>query len=64
MARSAEAHGDPYDEELSDKYNELWGFGHVDAYLAVNMALGGNGGVIDERVTCSITSPKSNAEVR
>ncbi|MCI0497392.1 MAG: S8 family serine peptidase [Thermoplasmata archaeon] len=64
LTESAEAHGEPYDPELSDKYNQHWGFGYVDAYLAVNMALGGNGSVIDERVTCSITSPKSNAEVR
>jgi subtilisin family serine protease len=36
---TAEARGEPYDPELSDKYNEDYGWGIVDAYKAVIMTL-------------------------
>ncbi len=35
---SAEARGDPYDPQLSDKYNTAYGWGIVDAYEAVRLA--------------------------
>jgi subtilisin family serine protease len=36
---TAEARGEPYDPELSDKYNEDYGWGIVDAYKAAIMTL-------------------------
>ncbi|UCE37734.1 MAG: S8 family serine peptidase [Thermoplasmata archaeon] len=37
LHETAEARGDPYDPEQSDKYNEDFGWGIVDAYMATLM---------------------------
>ncbi|UCG70143.1 MAG: S8 family serine peptidase [Thermoplasmata archaeon] len=37
--QTAEARGDPYDDELSSKYNTAYGFGIIDAYNACQMAI-------------------------
>lgn len=64
LTMSAERHGDPYDPALSDKYNDLWGYGYVDAYWAVRLALGDtSGSVVDETVNCIITEPRDGTEV-
>ncbi len=42
LRESAEARGDPYDVNLSLKYNEFYGFGMVDAYRAVKLARDGS----------------------
>jgi subtilisin family serine protease len=39
LHQTAEAMGEPDEPELSDKYNYASGFGSVDAYEAVNMAI-------------------------
>jgi hypothetical protein len=39
LHRTAESRGEPLIPELSDKYNGDWGWGLLDAYEAVNMAL-------------------------
>jgi hypothetical protein len=39
LHETAEARGDPYNPALSDKYNEHYGYGIVDAYEAVQKAI-------------------------
>jgi len=39
LRETAEARGEPYDPELSDKYNVRYGFGILDGYEAVTLAL-------------------------
>lgn len=38
LHQTAEARGEPYNEEISSKYNTAYGFGIVDAYAACQMA--------------------------
>jgi hypothetical protein len=38
LHKTAEARGDPYNKNLSEKYNEFYGYGIVDAYEAVKEA--------------------------
>ena len=41
LHQTAEAMGEPSEPELSDKYNYAYGYGSVDAYAAVDLALEG-----------------------
>jgi len=51
LRNSSEQRGDPYDESLSERWNEKYGFGIIDAACAVNSITGGacdNGFVVKE----------------
>jgi len=63
---TAEKRGEPYYPELSDKWNREWGYGFVDAYWAVSVALNGEvgGGVIDDSISCIISTPQPDATVK
>jgi len=63
---TAEKKGEPYYPDLSDKWNREWGYGFVDAYWAVSVALNGgtgNGGVIDESISCMISIPSHESTI-
>ena len=51
LRNSSEQRGEPYDESLSERWNEKYGFGIIDAACAVNSITGGacdNGFVVKE----------------
>lgn len=61
---TSEARGDPYDPELSEKYNTDYGYGILDGYRAVKMAL--NDPVEDPQETdiqIEISEPAQGEEV-
>jgi len=62
LRETAEARGEPYDRNLSTKYNGDYGYGIVDAYAAVYMAkYGVSPG--DDGVVCTIDEPQEGAVV-
>ena len=60
IKETAEARGEPYDVNLSDKYNELFGWGIVDAYKAVKYVVSGE---TPDDIYCNINSPLNGENV-
>ncbi len=58
LKQSSEQRGEPFDTEKSSRYSREYGWGIVDAYEAVRLALGGE---VPVRIDVSIQAPKEGS---